>query len=224
MPGNGTHEAPVVAIFDLDGTITRSDTFVRFLLACLARSPARILPCCWLPLAIVMFYLRMRSNTWLKVTFLRAIAGRSHRTDVDAIARGLVPKLMRRAVRAKAVATIDAHRKRGHRLVLATASLDVYVGHLAGALGFDSVVCTRVAWDDQDRLTGELDGGNCYGEQKRLAVARLLGDRSGLRLISYSDNGSDMPLLEWSDSAVVVNASSSLQRQARARGFDIRVW
>lgn len=213
-----------VAIFDLDGTITRSDTYVRFLLAFLRRHPTRVLRACWLPLAVAMYWTGTRDNTWLKTAFLKTIAGGSTRIAVEAVVTRLVPSLLHNAIRARAIEAIENHRRRGHRLVLATASLDIYVDSLGRALGFDDIVRTRAAWDDRGRLSGALDGGNCHGERKRAAVAALLGKRDGLFLVSYSDHEADLPLLDWSDRAAVVNPDERLAAQADAKTYDILNW
>lgn len=219
-----TGAAPTITVFDLDGTITRSDTYVAFLLRFLQHRPSRVLRASWLPLAVGMHSVGARDNTWLKATFLRSIAGGESREAVEAVAIELVDELLARGLRPGAVATIDEHRLRGDRLLLATASLDIYVEPLARALGFSEVVCTRVEWDERGRLSGRLAGDNCYGERKLAAVAAHVGDRTDVRLEAYSDHISDLPLLEWSHRAAVVNPDSRLKAHASAKGFEILHW
>jgi len=52
-----------VAVFDLDGTITRVDTYVHFLFAVMRRYPLRVLRGAWLPLALVIHKSRLKDNS-----------------------------------------------------------------------------------------------------------------------------------------------------------------
>jgi hypothetical protein len=69
-----------LALFDLDGTITRRDTYLAYLLGFLARHPERWPRATPLPLAVLGYLLGVRDNTWLKTTFLRAILGGAPRS------------------------------------------------------------------------------------------------------------------------------------------------
>ena len=64
-----------VAVFDLDGTITRRDTYLAYLLGFLGRHPERWSRAAPLPFAVLYHLAGWRSNTWLKTTFLRAVLG-----------------------------------------------------------------------------------------------------------------------------------------------------
>ena len=120
---------------------------------------------------------------------------------------------------------MSRHRREGHRLVLATASPDIYVRLLGERLGFDDVICTRFQWDDSDRLTGELDGDNCYGDVKRAKVETYIDEQnySG-GLFVYTDHHSDLPLLRVATCPVAVNPTPSLKRAASELGIPIVRW
>jgi phosphatidylglycerophosphatase C len=64
-----------IALFDLDGTIARRDTYLAYLLGFLARHPERWPRAAPLPIAVLCHLAGWRSNTWLKTTFLRAVLG-----------------------------------------------------------------------------------------------------------------------------------------------------
>ena len=62
-------------IFDLDGTLTKSDTYLPYLIGFLKRNPQRWFKALTLPLAVILFYLKLRDNQWLKTIFLTVILG-----------------------------------------------------------------------------------------------------------------------------------------------------
>jgi len=79
-----TAEVAAIALFDLDGTITRRDTYLAYLLGFLGRHPERWPRAGALPLAVVSHLAGWRSNTWLKTTFLRAVLGGVPRRRLEA--------------------------------------------------------------------------------------------------------------------------------------------
>jgi HAD superfamily hydrolase (TIGR01490 family) len=184
--------AQVVAVFDFDGTITRRDTLKPYL--------ARVV-----------------GTPRLAAAFARealAVAGwAAGRHDVDAVKRRILRRVLagvpveaaRRAALAHAEATarglrhaalarIRWHREQGHRLVLASAGLDLYLEPVGARLGLDDVLCSRLAVRD-GRFTGELDGADCTGPEKLRRLEALLGGLAGVELHAYGDSAGDAALL-----------------------------
>jgi len=216
---------PALALFDLDGTITRRDTYLAYLLGFLVRHPTRLLRAAPLPVAVLRHLAGQRDNAWLKTTFLRAILSGVPRRALEAWTEIFLDRVLAKGLRPGARKAIERHRAAGHRLVLVTASLDFYAEPLSRRLGFDAVLCTRAAYDVDGRLTGALDGDNCYGECKLRQVERYLAeDAAGLPVICYSDHHADLPLLRFATEPVAVNPSRRLRRVALSQGITIADW
>ena len=66
-------------------------------------------------------------------------------------------------------------RRQGHRRVLVSASLAVYLEPFGRLTGFDEVIATRLETDGTGCLTGRLDGPNVRAEQKALLLSEVLG-------------------------------------------------
>ena len=217
--------ADPIVIFDLDGTITRNDTYLAYCLGYLRYRPARILRCWPLPFAVLAFKAGLRSNTWLKTTFLSAIFGGLSRERIDDWAEIFVQDVLGQSVRRRAVDRIAEHRRQGHRLILATASLDLYVMSLGRQLGFTEILATPTAWTEDGRLTGRLAGDNLYGPGKLARVRAYLGaDRGGRELIVYSDHHADLGLLRWADRPVAVSPTRQLRDAAPGDGIAVEFW
>ena len=154
-----------IAIFDLDGTITRSDTYLGFLLFLLRKKPLRLLRCYFLPVAVVLFKLKLKNNSWLKKTFLGAIAGGFTREQIDQLCDQYLLEVVEQDFSPSALQAIQQHQQQGDRLILASASYDFYVSRIGQKLGFDEILCTRSLWKD-GHLLGDIDGQNCYGPEK----------------------------------------------------------
>lgn len=213
-----------VAVFDLDGTITRNDTYVAFLLQVLRRRPARLLRAAWLPAAVGLHKLGLRDNTWLKRVFLGAIAAGLDAPALEAVTRPFVRRVLDREIRPGARAALHRHADQGDTVLLASASFDFYVRTLAAELGIAHVVCTRSSWV-AGRLAGAIDGENCYGAAKLRRVSEWLGaGREGCHVIAYSDHRSDIPLLDWADEAIAVNPDERLLAHCKDKGYAIVDW
>jgi phosphatidylglycerophosphatase C len=217
--------AGAVALFDLDGTITLRDAYLAYLLGFLLRHPERLLRAAPLPFAVLRHFAGQRDNTWLKTTFLRAILSRVPRHVLESWTESFLDRVLANGLRPGARKAIERHRAAGHRLVMVTASLDFYAEPLSRRLGFDAVLCTRAAYDAEGRVTGALDGDNCYGECKLRQVERYLAEEAaGLPVICYSDHHADLPLLRFATEPVAVNPSRRLKGAALRQGITIEDW
>ncbi len=216
------HKEPgVVAVFDLDGTITQKDTYLAFLLGFLCRHPWRLLHATWLPFAIMLYWLKLRDNSWLKRAFLGAIVGNALRSDVETWSQLFISRLLTHGLRTSVVEAIQRHRHNGHHLILLTASFDFYAEELGHRLGFDAVICTHSVWK-QGRLKKELGSPNCYGDAKLTRLKEyLFGQRNQWHIIGYSDHHSDAPFMAWVDHPVAVYPTRKLKEIAEKYGYDI---
>jgi len=217
-----------IAVFDLDGTITTSDTTAAYLLGYLREHPRRLAHCLPLTIGAAGFAAGYVNNVGMKRAAIRAILGGSRRGDLAAWNDRFIPWCLKALVRPIAREHIRAHREAGHHLILATASLDLHVEPIARALGFTDVICTKVAWTRDQRISGDLDGDNIRGDKKLAAVQRAVAllestPRSAV-VIAYSDHHADLPLLRWADQAVAVNPTKRLGATAGVEHMTVEDW
>lgn len=219
------NERRVTAVFDLDGTITRNDTYLSFLLTYLKHNPSRIVYCWSLPFVVVSFKLGFKDNTWVKKRFLNAVVGRASRIKIEQFVSHFLKKTLKQKVKKNALQEIQLHKQLGHNLILATASFDFYAIKLGEQLGFDTVICTKSCWDKDNRLMGDIDGDNCYSRYKLEKVSTYLKDNvKNTYAILYTDHHSDLPLMDWVDEGIAVNPTKKMREIAILHKFEIRDW
>jgi len=165
--------ANVIAAFDFDGTITTRDTFLPFLGAAFGR---RRLTGALMRLALDVMGSsgRMRSRDALKARLIAILFTGRDCSPLDVAARDFATRITTHLLRPRALERVRWHRERGHRLVLISASLDIYLTHLVERLGFDDLLCTRLSRRDAV-FDGRLVGNNCrgaHGSKSSLAAAR----------------------------------------------------
>ena len=212
-----------LAVFDLDGTITRHDTLMPYVLGFLrshlARSPGLLRP---VPM-LVRFALRSASRGDLKSALIRGTLGGSTRAELDAWTARFVPQLLEHGVWPDALACVASHRAQGDVLALMSASVDLYVPAIARTLGFAEVLCTRLRWQDE-RLEGSLAGPNFRGAEKARALKELRGRHPGLSVTAYGNAASDLGHLCVADRGVLVNGSWRTRQAAERLGLTCLRW
>jgi phosphatidylglycerophosphatase C len=156
-----------VAAFDVDGTITTRDCVMPFLLRAAGRRLA--LPLLGRPLAVAgaAFHRDRDRLKELACSVLRGIEGAA----IDDLGASFADEVASRWLRDDTVARLRRHRELGHRVILASASLDPYLLPLGRLLEVDDVVCTVLERGPDGRLTGGLVGANCRGAEKARRVA-----------------------------------------------------
>jgi phosphatidylglycerophosphatase C len=183
-----------VAAFDLDGTLTRRDTLLPFLL----RSCGRGRTAAALLAESLVLLRGMAGNDAArdagKEAVLRRLLGGRPVAPLVELAETFADEAMRTLVRTDAAARIEGHRTQGHELVIVTASPELYVGALARRLGIDHVLGTRLEVDETGLLTGRLLGANCRGPEKVARLRAWLGDEP-FELWAYGDSAGDRELL-----------------------------
>jgi phosphatidylglycerophosphatase C len=193
-PERQPEAARPLAAFDLDGTLTRRDTLMPFLLRAVGAAQSyRAVLASSLPLARAVALGGAHRDMAKAAVLRRVLAGvplAALAEASEAYADHVVATGLRPDVRAR----VDWHRAEGHELVLVSASPELYVAPIGRRLGFDAVLGTRLEVDSAGVLTGRLAGHNCRGPEK---VARLRAWRAeGLVLTyAYGDSAGDREML-----------------------------
>ena len=212
-----------LVVFDLDGTITRRDTLLPFVLGFLQRRPWRLPRLLLVVPALVRFLLKRADHGQLKSSLIKATLRGCTRTEVADWTARFVPRLLRHGLFADAQQRISAHRRREDRLILMSAGTDLYVPAIAHELGFAQVVCTGVRWNG-DRLCGELTTANRRGAEKARCFNVLREQHPGLATVAYGNARSDLDHLRLADEGVLVNGTLRARRDAARAGVKCVAW
>jgi len=211
-----------IAVFDLDGTITRRDTLMPYLRGWRKRHPGRG-RLREMVIAVWNYVRRGRDRGRLKSELIRMLMAGATATDVEHWTREFVAGLGDDMICAGAVATIESHRRAGDLLVLLSASVDLYVPQIAARLGFDETICTGVAWDD-GRLVGSLTTANRRAGEKRRCIEALRTRFPGLTISAYANSTSDLEHLRAVERPLLVNAGPCARRAAQRAGIPVADW
>ncbi|HMI36800.1 MAG TPA: HAD-IB family hydrolase [Steroidobacteraceae bacterium] len=198
-----------LAIFDLDGTITRHDTLVPYIAGFLWRHPWRLWR--WLPclVPLLRYAAGPRDRGALKSRVIQLTLGGVASAPLAAWAVRYARRLVRSGLYAEALECITAHQRNHDHLVLLSASPDLYVPEIAQSLGFDACICTELRWRADDRLDGALSSPNRRGPEKAQCVAALLAEQQPLLSYAYGNSPADLEHLKMVSAGTYVNGEAA---------------
>ncbi|WP_229116092.1 HAD-IB family hydrolase [Parenemella sanctibonifatiensis] len=219
-------QAPVLAIFDLDGTVLRTNVIETYL---------------WSKLPDLSLLGKMRELADLTVRlpllldterrdrgdFLRAVYRRYAGTDMAELEayvdEQMAPHILGRLA-PEAEQRIKEHRDAGHVTVLLTGAISVLTRPLAPL--FDVISAAELEVDEDGIATGFLSQPALVGES-RVAWLQQLAQQRGADLAessAYADAMVDLPLLEAVGHPVAVNPDLDLFLAAQDRGWTTQEW
>ncbi len=187
-----------VAAFDFDGTITRRDTLLGFLVHVAGWTRVAAAVATTGPSLAGVAVGRGSRDDAKELLLTRVLGGRSGAEITAAGAAYAARLLERRPFRPEVLARLARHRALGHRVVVVSASLAEYVVPVVTPLGVHDVLASRLELDPAGRVTGRLLGGNMRAARKAEALRSLLGPEP-VELWAYGDSDGDAELLALAD-------------------------
>lgn len=212
-----------LALFDLDGTLTRHDTFFPFVTGLLARHPARWLRVPLLLVPLLGFLLRRLDRGGLKGAVLFVLFRGLARAEVEDWAALFAAHAVRQRMFPDAVIALRGHVSSGDHVVVLSASPDLYVPLIAAALGAHEAHCTAIRWHG-GRLDGRLAGPNRRDVEKARVLDTLRAAHPGLPVIAYGNSGADLIHMRRCEQAVFVNGRTGLVASLTADGIRCVGW
>jgi HAD superfamily hydrolase (TIGR01490 family) len=157
----------ILALFDFDGTITRKDSFIHFIIFALGvrRFITGLLV---LSPFLIAYKLKVISNSKAKEIvfgfFFRGWNADRFKEIAYNYSRDKLPLIVRKT----AMKRIKWHKQEGHKVVIVSASIDDFLKNWCDMNELD-LIATKIEVKD-GKLTGKFLSKNCYGQEK---VSRL---------------------------------------------------
>lgn len=189
---------PTIAAFDFDGTLTYRDSLLPFLR--FVKGDCVTIKNIFLEIPLFILYLlgkasRQKVKEALLSRFLKGMS----KQEIERIAQKFAQEIIPKKLRPQALERIHWHQKQGHRCILISANLDIYLIPWAQLVKFDRTITSKVAFSKEDFITGKLDGLNCRGEEKVRRLFAEEGPREHYVLYAYGDSAGDKELLDIAD-------------------------
>lgn len=188
-----------IFVFDFDGTITTQDTFALFL-KYFAGTPRWLLNItCLLPTFISYKVGRIDRHA-VKAAVVRQFFAGESAANVEArateFARDVIPSLIRPAAQERLDVLLEDPKCGPESLYICSASIGPYLRDWASSCGIQTnhVMATELAIN-KDRITGELQGYNVWGQNKVRRILDQFAPHSVKIVEAYGDTRGDREML-----------------------------
>ncbi len=218
--------APVLAVFDMDGTLLSSNIIETYLWVRLPElSTAGKVRELASTAARLPLYLRAerRDRGALIRSAYRRYAGADLRALEEMVDETLTPHVLAR-VSGAAIRRVREHRAAGHRTVLITGAVTPITRPLAPL--FDEIVAAELDVDARGRCTGFLTRPPLVGEARAAWLRRYAGlvGADLTKAYGYADSHSDLPMLQAVGRPTAVTPDVTLYREARKLRWPVEDW
>lgn len=129
----------------------------------------------------------------------------------------------RESVNYNLVSRLIEHLRSGDRVVIISGALQPLLEVFVQQLNIRAdTIGTELLYNKEGIFTGEI-GKNSHGEDKVSKIKQWMKDNNAVNetIWAYADSASDIPLLEFSDKAVVVQPSVKMRKLAQSKGWEV---
>lgn len=187
-----------IALFDFDGTITNADMYSKFLHFSATKKRALLAK-----IILLAFFLLYKAGV-IKAPKMRAIAsfvafyGRNIKEVLaagDKYSVDIVPNFLRDI----AIKKLNWHKDNGDKIVIVSASLDVYLKPWCAKNGF-SLICSELEVY-RGKFTGRYVNGDCSYANKPSLIRANFDLTQYKQIYAYGDTKEDLAMLSLADDA-----------------------
>ena len=102
---------------------------------------------------------------------------------------------------------INAKKEEGYKVILVTASPDLYLPYICDYLNYDGFIATKTLREG-DVANGIFDGEVCNYEEKPKRIQEFLGEEKTSHTISYGNSAGDHAMLRFCDESYFVHKAN----------------
>lgn len=187
-----------LALFDFDGTITHTDTFTAFIKLAIPKRRRWIGRLILTP-SILCYRLGLLSPSSVRQHIVRiGFTGIDH-GHISTLGRQYADTTIPSLLRPDAVERLRWHQAQGDRIIIVSASLDVYLKPWCETMGVE-LSCAQLDCHGAT-LTGRYKAGDCTGVLKAQRVRAMVDLAQYPVVYAYGDTAEDEELLALADKA-----------------------
>lgn len=187
-----------LVLFDFDGTLTRKDTLLLFILYTqgIWRTVAGFI---LLSPFLVSWKLGLLNNHAAKQRVLQYFFGGQKLTSFNEQCIAFASRNLSKLIRTNAIALIEQFKRENARIVVVSASPENWVKPWCDIWNIECIATKLEV--QKDVLTGKIDGLNCYGKQKEARVREAINLADYSIVVAYGDTRGDKEMLAMASEA-----------------------
>jgi len=181
-----------LVIYDLDGTLTRRDSLVLYMLYEIRSGNVKAISC--IPYYVCL-KLKLISNNALKQALAKLLFRGKPVEHCQGRLKAFIDRVMPKYWKQEIIDTLENHRLAGDRIILMSANFQPLVMEMAKTLGVEEVFATQLELKDRV-YTGRIIGKVLSGEEKRAKAIEAFDSQLLANATAYADEIGDRFLLE----------------------------
>lgn len=147
---------------------------------------------------MISFITRRISNHSAKEMIFKHFFAGMREEYLQEMAEIFASKQLSKMLRTKAINCMRWHQEKGHVIIVASASLEIYLKPWGKMYAVNHILGTKLQAEG-GVVTGRIDGNNCYGEEKVVRLRPLLTAGKVEEVYVYGDSRGDKNMLEIAD-------------------------
>ncbi len=183
-----------VALFDLDGTLTKIDTLIPYCLTSLLHQPRRLLRINFIVNMALKYVIGKIDSHHFKEAIISFSLKGASKEYIDKINNFFISHILPLIIRTEIFRIMKQHKKRGDKIYIVSASPDIYLTAIRDEWKIDGLICTNSEWLN-GHLTGKILGLNCKGKEKLLRILTIFNQRDLIGSHGYGNSKADEPML-----------------------------
>ena len=201
-----THKTINLALFDFDGTLYPKDSFTGFIFYTLSKRHIvkkgfKILP--WIQAYYLKLYPAHAMRPRLFQSMFKDISANFLQNLAQEYAQQLIQNLDQELLQ-----QLRLHQQNGDRVVLVSASVDLYLVPICKALNIE-LICTATEIKN-GLLTGHYSSEDCSCEQKKLRILQQYNLEDYQYIYAYGNSEEDLDMLSLADHPYMMGENKSL--------------
>lgn len=186
-------------LFDFDGTITTKDTLIEFVLFYRGRY-GYFLGMIMLAPVLALYVTKLIPNWKAKQHFLARYFRGEKESTFNARCVDFSNTVLPSLIRPQALEAIAEYRKQNVIMAVVSASAENWIKPWCDKYG---MLCLSTKLEVKDGIiTGNLNGRNCYGDEKVCRIKAQFNLEDFAEIIAYGDTSGDKEMLELAHHSV----------------------
>jgi len=185
-----------IAFFDFDGTITKRDSFIEFIVHAVGKDRFTLGFMVLSPV-ILAYKLKIIPNYRAKEIVLSFFFKGLSLTEFNEACRSYSETKLDTIVKPSAMERIKWHKERGDKVVVVSASIENWLVGWTERNGLE-LLSTKLNFTD-DKFTGKFSTKNCHGQEKVDRIKKTFDLSEYNEIYAYGDSSGDTQMLAMAD-------------------------
>ena len=185
-----------LALFDFDGTITYKDSLLEFIKFASGKTSFYLVMALFSPLIIYYVFIKKDGEIAKRLVLSFLFKGKT-KTDLEKLGKDFAEHIIPSILLPKAIEEIDKHKEKGERIIVISASLEIWLKPWAESMELE-LICTKMEFEDQ-KFSGHFASANCNGVEKVNRIKAFLNIDAYSPIYAYGNSSGDKPMLALAD-------------------------